>query len=527
MTTPDTLPALLDTAAADFGSRPVLIEDGVTTSFEDLAANASLLAAGFAARGIGTGTRVALWLPNRIDWLVCLFALARLRAIAVSVNTRFRTVEVEDIVGRAGCEALVYEPGFKGIDFDGILREADKSALSRLRLVVGTRKAPDVEVIPGADTAVLEDLKVGPPHQALTARADDGAIVFTTSGTTSKPKFVLHTQASLSRHAGEVARAFNYVAADTVLLQALPLCGTFGLSQVLAGIAAGRPTVNMSVFDAAEAVRLIAQHKVTTFNGSDEMLSRICAAAEADELASIKWCGFASFSSASVEELLETWAAAGIKAAGLYGMSEVQALYARQPLDADTAGRALGGGVLTSPDAAVEVRDPDTGAVLPYGETGELFLKGPSRMKEYMDNPSATRAGIGSDGFVRSGDLGHMIADRHFVFETRMGDGIRLGGFLVNPAEIDAWLERHPQVAACQTVGIAISGQTRPVSFVVAQPGANISQQVLTAHCREGLASFKVPEHIVQLEEFPTTDGPNGKKIQRSVLRTIAQERFA
>ena len=527
MTTPETLPALLDSVAAEFGPRPALIEDAVATSFEDLARNASILAAGLETRGIGTGTRVALWLPNRIDWLTWLFALSRVRAIAVSVNTRFRTAEVEDIVGRSACEALVYEPGFKGIDFDGILKEADKSALSRLRLIVCTRGALHGEAVPGAETVALDDLMTGSPQEACAAEPHDGAIVFTTSGTTSKPKFVLHTQSSLSRHAIEVARAFDYVAADTVLLQALPLCGTFGLSQVLAGIAAGRPTVNMAVFDAADAVRLIADHKVTTFNASDEMLTRVCSLAGPDELSGLKWCGFAAFSSANLEDLLQTWAAAGITATGLYGMSEVQALYARQPIDADTAVRALGGGVLTSPSAAVEVRDPETGDILPHGQSGELYLKGPSLMREYMDNPEATAAGIGADGFVRSGDLGYLVDERRFVFETRMGDGIRLGGFLVNPAEIDAWVERHPQVAACQTVAVDLAGRTRPVSFVIAENGSQVSRQDLDAHCREGLAGFKVPEHIVELEEFPTTDGPNGRKIQRSVLRAMAQERFS
>ena len=148
-------------------------------------------------------------------------------------------------------------------------------------------------------------------------------------------------------------------------------------------------------------------------------------------------------------------------------------------------------------------------------------------MLEYMDDPEATSRGIGADGFVRSGDLGHLLPDGRFIFETRMGDGIRLGGFLVNPAEIDAWLERHPAVVACQTVGVTIGRQTRPVSFVIATDGKVIDESALTDHCREGLAKFKVPERIFALEKFPTTDGPNGEKIQRGQLRILAEERLA
>ncbi len=527
MTSPETLPALLNTITTKSPAATALVEDGNTMSFETLEQRSCALAAGLKGRGIAEGSRVALWLPNRSDWLICLFALARIRAIAIAVNTRFRSAEVEDIVGRSGCTALIYEPGFKGIAFDAILRDADPAALHKLTLVITARGGVREAAAAGAEHVALDDLarEAGPPDHH--ADPGDGAIVFTTSGTTSKPKFVLHTHRSLSIHAGEVAQAFDYVAPDTVLLQALPLCGTFGLTQAMAAIAAGRPSINMAAFDAREAVRLIAEHQVTTFNSSDEMLQRICDASQPQALKTIKWCGFAAFTNARVDSFVENCARAGLKATGLYGMSEVQALYARQPLSADIAGRALAGGVLTSPDAQVQVRDPDTGDPLPQGQTGELYLKGPSLMRAYMDDPEATSRGIGEDGFVRSGDLGYLLDDRRFVFETRMGDGIRLGGFLVNPAEIDAWLERHPSVATSQTVGIVIDDHMRPASFVIATENYLVDEASLIAHCSEGLAKFKVPQRIFPLEDFPTTDGPNGKKIQRGRLRAMAQERLA
>ncbi len=503
-----------------------MIEDGGEIAFSELEQKSDAIAAGLQASGIDAGDRVAVWLPNRSDWLTCLFALARLRAVCVSVNTRFRAAEVEDIVGRAGCCCLIYEPGFKGIDFDGILRAVDPGALDRVKLVVGARGAAPGGSVAHADNLTLCDLLTSPSAALPEPEPDDGAVVFTTSGTTSKPKFVLHTQRSLADHARDVARAFDYVAPDTVLLQALPLCGTFGLAQAMAGIAAGRPSVLMPAFDGVQAVDLIRRHRVTSFNGSDDMLSRICEAAKPENLETVKWCGFAAFTHARVDDFAERCSRAGLHVAGLYGMSEVQALYARQPLGGPAADRARAGGALTSPDAEVQVRDPDTGAVLPAGRSGELYLKGPSRMCEYMDNRQATSDGIGKDGFVRSGDLGHLLEDGRFIFETRMGDGIRLGGFMVNPAEIDAWLERHDMVAACQTVGITIAGQTRPVSFVIAADGVTADERALADHCAGGLARFKVPERIFTLEEFPTTDGPNGEKIQRGRLRAMAEERL-
>ena len=507
------------------GNDPALIVGGETISFAQIDQAATKRAAGLQKLGIGAGDRIALWLPNRADWLVFLFAAARLRAQCVAVNTRFRAAEVGDIVGRSGCSALIYEPGFKGIDFDGILGAVDRAALACVKHIIscGGLSAPGLDGIP---TVPVPELDAAPPAPLPDARPEDGAIVFTTSGTTSRPKFVLQSQSSLTVHARDVAKAFEYDAAGTVLLQALPLCGTFGLAQALAGIAARRPSVLMPAFDAGEAVRLIGRHKVTTFNGSDEMLGRIADLAGPADLDSVKWCGFAAFSNARVVDFVERCAARGLHLAGLYGMSEVQALYARQPLDARAEQRALAGGMLVSPSAGVEVRDPETGAQLPVGVSGELYLTGPSRFLEYAGNPQATAETITPDGFVRSGDLGYLTEDGGFVFETRMGDGIRLGGFLVNPAEIDAWIERHNSVAACQTVGIEVSGKTRPVSFVVPAGPEEVDESDLLDHCRQGLAGYKVPVRVLPLAQFPTTDGPNGKKIQRSALRALAEERM-
>lgn len=526
MSEPETLPDLLHAIASHAPAAVVLVENQSETTFAELDRRSSAMAAGLFECGISQGDRVAVWLPNRADWLVSMFALAKLRAICIAVNTRFRAAEVEDIVGRAGCTALIFEPGFRSIDFAGILNEVDAAALGSLKLMVTAGAKGDANTVPHAHTVEMETLLCASPVSLPRAAADDPVMVFTTSGTTSEPKFVLHTQASLAVHGRQVAQAFDYVSPDTVLLQALPYCGTFGLAQAMAGIAAGRTSIAMPVFDATEAARLIAHHKVTSFNGSDDMLTRICDAAGPGALQSLKWCGFAAFTNARLEDFVTACEARGIRAVGLYGMSEVQALYARQRVEAPPEERCMAGGVLTSLQARVEVRDPETGIALPTGQSGELYLKGPSRLLEYMDDPQATARGINADGFVRSGDLGYLCDDGRFIFETRMGDGLRLGGFLVNPAEIDAWLERHPAVAGCQTVGAELQERTYAVSFVISEHGSEFDEVGLTDHCRQGLAKFKVPRRIFALDRFPTTDGPNGEKIQRSRLREIAEEKI-
>jgi fatty-acyl-CoA synthase len=481
-----------------------------------------------AALGIGAGDRVALWLPNVPAWLELLLAVGRLGAVAVAVNTRFRAVEVADIVARSLARALVLWPGFRGIDFLGILETIDPAALARLEALIAYDEGEAPAPLPGrlAAKRVLRYAELAGAATLETARgtADSGAAIFTTSGTTKAPKFVLHTQRSLVEHARAVAPAFGYGAVDAVMLQALPLCGVFGLSQALATLAAARPMVLMPAFEAEAAARAVAAERVTHMNGSDEMYRRMLDASGARRpFPSLRRAGFAAFNS-DPAEFVAAGDARGLPLTGLYGMSEIQALFASQSPAAPAAQRALGGGAPVSPLARVRVRDPETGRLLPDGEQGEIEAKGPSLMAGYADDAPATRAALTDDGYLRTGDLGYTVPGG-FVFLARMGDALRLGGFLVNPMEISSHVEAHAAVAACQVVGARTKTGERAVAFVVRRPGVEVEEGALIAHCRAGLAAFKCPETIIFLDAFPVAESANGIKIQRAKLRAWAAER--
>ena len=171
--------------------------------------------------------------------------------------------------------------------------------------------------------------------------------IFTTSGTTSAPKFVLHRQGAIAGHAQQVARTFGFAAPETLSLAILPLCGVFGFNQTLATLAAGRPSVLVESYEIEEIARLITRHRPTTMFGSDDMYARLLDLMPGRwPFRSIKWAGYAAFN-ASLEDLPERAQPRGLRLVGLYGMSEVQALYARQPLKAPVARRKRGGGVPT------------------------------------------------------------------------------------------------------------------------------------------------------------------------------------
>ena len=128
-----------------------------------------------------------------------------------------------------------------------------------------------------------------------------------------------------------------------------------------------------------------------------------------------------------------------------------------------------------------------------------------------------------ADGWVRSGDLGHLLGDGSFVFETRMGDVLRLGGYLVAPSEIESHIQSYPGIEGCQAVGAVGGGGLVVVAFVTLSPGVVFDEAALRQYCVRGLARFKTPARCVALNAFPTTPGANGAKVQRVKLREMAQ----
>jgi fatty-acyl-CoA synthase len=187
-----------------------------------------------------------------------------------------------------------------------------------------------------------------------------------------------------------------------------------------------------------------------------------------------------------------------------------------------------GGGRLVSNQARVRVRDSGTGALLPPGGVGELEIKSPrSAFTRYLDDPRATTAASDDDGYFRTRDLGYVRNDATFVFETRLGDVMRIGGFLVSPVEIEDVLKAMSGVADAQVVGVTIAGKSQPVAFVIAARDAAPTAEAIRLEAGKAMAPFKVPARVWFVDRFPVTQSANGTKIQRSHLREMALERLA
>lgn len=521
----ETISALLERVAGDAPNAPALHYGGRTLTYADLLDGSRRVAASLAALGIAGGDKVALWLPNTPAYLQLYFALGRLGAVAVAVNTRFRALEVADILARSGARALAIWPGFKDIDFRALLAELDPSALDGLEhvLVHGEDDAGMPERIAGKPATRFDALLEGEPMTEDRASPDSPCNIFTTSGTTSRPKFVLHGQGQVTRHARDCASAFAWDAPGAVTYQSTPLCGVFGFSTMMATVAAGAPNVLAPLFTAGHAARAVREFSVTHFMGTDDMYwGMLDQSDEEVPFPSLRICGFALFNP-TLGDFVGRALRRGIPLIGLYGMSEVGALMAVQRFGAPETERLEGGGYPVAPEARVRVRHVETGEINPPGLSGEIEIRCPSMFLRYEGNPAATEEAMTEDGFLRTGDAGRMRGDGSFVYEARMGDTLRLAGFLTSPSEIEAHIEGHPSVSGCQVVGVGTARGPRAFAFVRTAEGSPYDEEALLAWCRDTMANYKVPVRAVPIPSFPVTLSPNGTKIQKAELRRRAE----
>lgn len=462
----------------------------------DLAGQGRRLAGAWHSAGLAAGDRVAIYADNGLPYLRCVAAAAAGRFVLVSVNRRYAPDEARRLVERSGAAMVV--------------TDADPETFDMGLPIVPTSSMTHPEGEPAADVAA----------------PDDPFIVFTTSGTTSEPKMVLHQQRSVAVHGPESAARMTYSEADRVLV-VLPLCGVFGFSGFVAAIAGGASIWLADRFEAVTAADLVQHHAITSMLGTDDMFHRMLAT-NAD-VSSLRICGCAHFNP-SLDGVIGQAEDRGATLGGVYGMSEVQALFTVRDAAEPLAARDRAGGTLSSSTAAFRIVDPDTLEPVPDGESGELLVTGPSLFVGYLseggdgiDTERTNAAHHKADGvrWFRTGDLALAEPDGSLTFLTRIGDVLRLGGFLVSPSEIESVVLEIEGIREAVAVSVARPGGVRAAVVVVADHEPDVDAVI--AYCAERLARFKVPIGVVRVEELPTTPSANGTKIRVTELRDLME----
>lgn len=522
--------SLVETACQNFPRSIAFYEKGQAYTFSEFEEMCKRKVQWLSGKGVKEGDFIALWLVNGVEWLSWYFSLSRLGCTVVPINTRYGKKEIEDMMVKSSPKALIMQKEFRSKNFLKLLSSVERYAIESIDFIycAGLDSSDSDklnEMVFLSDDSLSECC--GESEVSSYAPVPNGSltsILFSTSGTTSGPKLVMQSQSNLVTHANNCAKFYGLDKHGMTLLAVLPFCGAFGLNAVLAAFSGGAATVIIDALDGKEAALLMKKYKVTHLFGSDDMYKKIIDSCDEEKpFPDAKFFGFGAFNSSFHEYAVNAWARR-IPLFGLYGSSEVMAIFSAQDDSMTLKERIKGGGKPTAGDEAkIRIRDIATSNILPAGESGEIEIQSPTNFTGYLDNDEATRNALTEDGFFKTGDLGYIREDGSLVYESRMGDAIRLGGFLVNPSEIEDIIKKVPNVLDVCVVAIQYQGANVAIAFVKeSQESEGLENQVIDA-CKLNLAPFKVPKYVFKVSEFPATSGPNGLKIQRGSLRNMAE----
>ncbi len=523
--------SMLDALAARHGASEAIVFGDRRVTFAAFAAAAHRLASGLAALGIGRGDKVAIWLPNRPEWYVAQYACARLGAVVVALNPRYKAHELTYILGQSEAKALLLTDHLGGIDYFETLHqvlpglpasvpgELSSAAFPALRHVIVDAEDP----YPGCHR--LADLFETGAARPAAAGPDDVFTLLYTSGTTSFPKGAMITHRNCVPHGWNVGEALRMTPEDRVL-HALPAAGTWGGVNIpLVTWSHGACLVLMDAFDPLRALQLIERERCTVWNAVDAMVKAMLDHPDLEryDRSSLR-TGALGSTGGGAHGLFEAWIGKiGVKAGyEPYGMTEVNAMALYHELDEPLELRKLPG-VNPAPGLAVRVVHPETGAPCRPGEEGELQFRGEIVTRGYYKKPEETAAAFTPDGWFRSGDLGVQDAAGHTIFKGRLRETLRISHFMVAPGEIEAFLMSHPDVAQAFVVGVPDPRLNEaPVAYVILKQGAFLTEDALRGFCRGKVASYKIPVAVRFVKDVPRTPGPHGDKVQRGRLREQA-----
>ena len=541
---PVTLSDFLRRAAAAYGDRPFVITDERTVSYARVDAWATELADGLAALGVGPGERVGVLMANYLEFVPVKFAIARAGAVAIPFNYLYRQDELGYVLAQSRCQVLVTMTSFSGLDYLAMLDaiapgwEAGQTAqLPDLRHVVlldtGGQRTAGVLDVPGL--AALGRAHPGAADASAVTPGDPGDILYT-SGTTGLPKGVVVTHDAVLRTSYGSALTRAYQDGRRILFS-LPCYHMFGYVEGLLSVMfVGGAIIPRTSFSPADYFASIERHRATEILAVPTMT-----------VALLEYPGLAGCDLSSLTAILSGAAPAPVwvwqKVRSELGISEITTGYGmtecggamtltlpEDPLEfhAATVGRpklagAAGG---SGGDLCVyKTVDPITGEDLPEGTEGELVSTGPTHMLGYWDKPAETAQAL-RGGWVYSGDLGLVQPDGYLRVTGRSKELYKSGGELVMPKEIEDLLTRHPGVSQAYVVGVADErwGDVG-CAWIVPEPGAAVGAEELVALCKDKLARFKVPRHVLFAEpgDLPTT--PTGK-VQKFRLAQRAAEQI-
>ena len=501
---PQTTPAVLDRIARELPGHHALVSPDRKLTFAELHREVRRAAAAMIGLGVGPGDRVAIWSPNTWHWAVACLASQYAGATMVPLNTRYTASEATDILARTGAPLLIAMGRFLGADK---VAHLDRGALPDLRHIV--RVAIDTDdgtwddfMAGGADLAAADE-------RAAAVRPDDVSDILFTSGTTGRSKGVrcAHRQSL----AGSAAwAACGKITCDDRYLGINPFFHNFGYKAgILACLQTGATLFPQLTFDPREALRAVAEHRITVLPGPPTVYQTLLdhPARHEHDLTSLRFAvtGAATVPVVLIERMQTELGIDVVLTA--YGLTESNGFgtMCRTDDDAVTVATTCG-----RPIADFELR---------IAEQGEVLLRGPNVMLGYLDDPQATAEAVDADGWLHTGDIGRLDAAGNLQITDRLKDMYICGGFNVYPAEVEQVLLRLDGVFDAAVIGVPDErlGEVGR-AYLVVRSDLSLDERAVIDYCRKQLANFKTPRSVRFVDTLPRNAGG---KVVKSLLREL------
>ncbi|MDT0575181.1 FadD3 family acyl-CoA ligase [Croceicoccus sp. F390] len=507
-----TMAGLVDRAAREWPDQLAVHDGERRRTFADLRVHSHSAAKAIIARGLEHGERIAIWAPNALDWIIVALAAEQVGLVVVPLNTRYRGREAADILRRSQARMLFATREFLGTDLPALLEGEDLPDLQGC-----------VAIDPDADELVrfvesgkmIDDAQLAARIAAVTPEAI--ADILFTSGTTGKPKGVLCSQSQNIRSFQAWSDAVGLRQGDRYAI-VNPFFHSFGYKAGwLACLLAGATAYPVAMFDAVSLLSLIERERITVLPGAptlyQSMLDEPSLAQHDISSLRLAVTGAASVPPSLIRRLREDLGIDDVLTA--YGLTEATGVVTTTRPDDPAELIAVSCGIALP---GVELRIVDgEGNQVPTGEPGELLVRGFNVMIGYHNDPAATEEAIDADGWLRTGDIAVQDENGYVRITDRAKDLFICGGFNCYPAEIEAILIDHPEIARAAVIGIPDQrmGEVGQ-AWLVLRSGTTFDEPAMIAWCRSNMANFKVPRSFRIVDELPTSASG---KVQRFALR--------
>ena len=514
----ETIGENLRRTVARHGAREALVvrSQGYRATYDELWKATSEVARGLLAFGVQKGDRVGVWSPNRHEWVLVQYASARIGAVLVNINPAYKTAELEHALRQSGVSVLIHAAAFRSSDYRGMLAEV-RPRLAELRLALVLEDDWNMLLSAGAHVAerALHD-------REAELQFDDPINIQYTSGTTGFPKGATLTHHNVPNNGYFVGEALGYTEADRVCIP-VPFYHCFGM--VMGNLACTSHGATMVIpgeaYEPLLVLETVAEERCTSLYGVPTMfIGELDHPRFAElDLSSLR-TGIMAGSPCPVEVMKSVVSRMHMPGVTIcYGMTETSPVSTQSDMH-DPLDKRVGTVGRVHPHVEVKIVDPESGAVVPRGASGELCTRGYSVMLGYWNDEAATSAAIDPSGWMHTGDLATMDEEGYVNIVGRIKDMIIRGGENVYPREVEEYLHGHPAVSEAQVIGVpSVKYGEEVMAWVRIRPGAELTEEGLRAFCAGKIATFKVPRYWKIVDEFPMT--VTGK-VQKFRMREVA-----